>query len=560
MLYFLLVLDFNYILIVSRKLLEGKVHKILIVDDFEADRENLKEMLASITDIDLEIIGECENGFMACDFMAMSLPDIVFTDIEMPLMNGLELAQKVNQLYPNIKIVFCSLYDEFEYARKALYLNSYGYILKPINRDELVNCIMEVTSALDNEAHLKKEHEELKALIENNKLMLIDNFMKGIINGLGVEDQNLWDKVEYFGIRLEQNNFCLVYVEIDDYKMMVQARKVEQRQLVTLRVFEKLKEIAKDFGEFPLILIGDAHFILTLSGLDAPVIIRNAVGFAEAVAAVFKSSDLSLTACVSDICDNIHGVKDLFEECRYIMRYKYILGKGKVLTKTDIPASFLSRDIDLNMMQKDLRFLLNSGNGMEIERYIDDLLNQEVGAVSESHLRNMCFSIVMCIRFVLNEDSESINTVFKEENLIWEKLLTFETIDDAQHWIKNLLVLANEHLSKKTSKKYRIMVEEINNYIEKSYMKNIGLEQIAAELHYSPNYLNLIFKQDTGETIADCILKRKMEKAKEMLTDIHHKIYTVAEELGFSNTAYFCRVFKKYYGITPKECQEMSMP
>ncbi|MCM8709894.1 response regulator [Clostridium sp. SYSU_GA19001] len=529
---------------------------LLIVDDFQIDRKNIRDILYSFHDMPINIAGECDNGIEVMEFLEENKVDIIISDIEMPFMNGLELARNVNFKYPNIKIIFCSLYDEFEYARKALFLNTYGYILKPIDKEELEKALNSIILEIKNEVGFKKEYEKLKQIIESSRPQLINNFIREIINGITINDQNIMDKADYLGVKFVSGNFILAYIEIDNYEKVIENKSIEQRQFFTIKVYEKLKEISRSCGNYPIVRLDDCHFVYLVSGYNKSEIQEEILKFSRNVIEVFNISDTSVTISCSDICEKVENVKSLYQQCLYIMRYKFTLGNGKVLKSSDIPSSTYSHDIDINTMQKDIKFLINSGNKEEIISYVDKLFINEFEKVSERYLRNLSFSIVISVIFVFNENNESLNSIFKDEKLVWEELLKFETIEHLKIWVKNLLLNANNYFTSKARTKHKIVVEEAKKFIDRNFAKGITIETIADELHYSPNYLSYIFKQEVGETIADYITKLKIEKAKNMLLDIRNKIYSVSEALGFSNTAYFCSVFKKFTLMTPKEYRE----
>jgi two-component system response regulator YesN len=238
------------------------------------------------------------------------------------------------------------------------------------------------------------------------------------------------------------------------------------------------------------------------------------------------------------------------------MRYKFILGNGKVLKSGDIPSSTYNQEVDFNSMYKDIKFLLNSGCSGDIHIYVDELFKHGLEIADENIIRRLCLSAIMCIVFVLNENNENLDSIVNDINLVWERLLKFETIADVRSWLENLFLSINGQLSRKANSKYRMIVDEIKRYIEKNYMNCICIDTIADELNYSPNYLSYVFKKESGDTIADYITKIKMEKAKEMLLDLRNKIYNISEILGFSNAAYFCSVFKKVTSMTPNEYRE----
>lgn len=532
---------------------------LLIVDDFEVDRQILRESLTSIKGININIVGDCENGKKALEFIENSEVHIVISDIEMPFMNGLEFAKNINLKYPNIKIIFCSLYDEFEYARKALFLNTYGYILKPIDKDELYKCIISVTTNITNEIGFRKEYNELKSILEKSRPQLLDNLIKEIVYGEIDDEMKIWDKINYLGVKLEKGFFMLVYVEIDNYDEIMENKSIEQKQLFTIKIFEKAKELSISFGERQVTILDDSHFVYIGNSSNSKDMYEKCNEFATAVTESFRITDISTTISISDICESIKEVNKLLQQCIYTIRYKFTLGSGKVLRIEDIPSGGYNENVDLNKMQKDIRFLINSGSMGDIEKYVENLLKCEVDMLGENYIRNLCFSVIMCVVFVLNENNESLKSCFNDISFLWKKLLKFETIVDARIWIYDILVSANRQISNKASNKYKLVVEEVKRIVQDNYMKGISVEFIADKINYSPNYLSYVFKKESGETISDYISKWKIEKAKVMLLDIRNRIYNISEALGFSNTAYFCSVFKRITFMTPNEYREKNL-
>jgi len=161
----------------------NNLYKILIVDDFESDRLALRKTIESWNESSIEIIGECETGLQALEFLEELIPDIIISDIEMPTLNGVDMAKIIKEKYNNnIKIIFCTLYNEFKYAKEAIAANSYGYILKPIQSEELCECVERVISEITEEVKSMQEVNSIKKTIEEFKPILADNFLKEMIH------------------------------------------------------------------------------------------------------------------------------------------------------------------------------------------------------------------------------------------------------------------------------------------------------------------------------------------------------------------------------------------
>ncbi len=532
------------------------LYKVLIVDDFESDRLTLRKIIESWQDNSFKIVGECESGLQAMQFLEEITPDIIISDIEMPFLNGVDMAKIIKEKYNSIKIIFCTLYNEFKYAKEAIYANSYGYILKPIQSEELYECLENVAGEITNEVKSMNEVNSIKKTIETFKPILADNFLIETLYGINIHQEEFAEKVEYFNLNINNGYYRVVYLEIDDFEIVTSNFTTEEKQLLSIRVLGKIKNFEGEEGGFPVTRVGEMQYAVILSGTEIQHAEEETYEHLNKIQKYLQKINISVTIAVSNISNTHVELKNLFEQCKYIMRYKYTIGKGKVISSTDIPNKTEFISLDINSLQKDIRYLLDSGSREEISRYFDSEIGHLSERLDETTLRNYCFQILICVKIALSENNVSLSDVFTDESLLWDKLQKFETILDQGNWLKNILLFANDYLSQKSTSKNKIIVDKIIEFISQNINKNYGLIELASEMHYSPNYLNCIFKQEMGMTINDFITSEKVAKAKEMLKDVRNRVQSVSDELGYSHAAYFCSVFKKSTGMTPKEYRE----
>ena len=122
-------------------------YKVILVDD-EADVISAMEQKIQWNDLGFEVVGSATNGVKALELVEKMQPDVVLPDIKMPYMDGLELAKRLNNDYPNIHIMICTGFDEFEYAKEAVHLEIKEYMLKPINAAELSESLNRLKACL----------------------------------------------------------------------------------------------------------------------------------------------------------------------------------------------------------------------------------------------------------------------------------------------------------------------------------------------------------------------------------------------------------------------------
>ena len=144
----------------SRKLKTGGIimYKLLIVEDEIWEREGLVDFI-DWRQLNIQIVGTASNGIQGLKMAKLHQPDIIITDIRMPILDGLELSKRVKFFLPQCKIIIITGYDDFEYARDAIHAGVYNYLLKPVQKKELLNTINRVIKdILQEKKHVEQIH------------------------------------------------------------------------------------------------------------------------------------------------------------------------------------------------------------------------------------------------------------------------------------------------------------------------------------------------------------------------------------------------------------------
>ena len=185
------------------------LYKLLIVDDNNKDRRIVREMV-DWSALDIEVAGEAYDGKSALMLIEKMNIDIMITDISMPAMNGIKLAQKVKALCPKIKVIFMSYYKEFEYAKSAIMMNIYSYILKPIRLHELKDAVQKVVDIRRLEDKNAKDKEALNKKVEETLPILKKEFYRNMVFGALDDPIRIYENMGFFGI----NESDFLYVQI----------------------------------------------------------------------------------------------------------------------------------------------------------------------------------------------------------------------------------------------------------------------------------------------------------------------------------------------------------
>ena len=178
----------------------AKVKVLLVEDEFLA-RELIKDILCKHSD-DFTLIGEFSSAVEALDSFDECVPDIVITDINMPAINGIEMSRRVFEVYPDVKVVIISGYDNFEYAQAAVNIGVSGYILKPITENDLMDCLNKLKKVIIKTPHcdeyLKGKSQEFTTHAQASEMM--KKVEKFIIDNLVDEKLTLAGTAKHFYI------------------------------------------------------------------------------------------------------------------------------------------------------------------------------------------------------------------------------------------------------------------------------------------------------------------------------------------------------------------------
>ena len=213
------------------------MYRILLVDDEILVRDAIRENI-DWESMDCELVGDCENGQQAADFVKTHPVDIVLTDILMPYMDGMELSHFLHDNYPDIVIVIFSGFGEFEYAKKAIQYNVSEYMLKPVTAMELREVIKKMKEKVDQQRKEKQKMESLTKTSQDynkNALVIRSKAIEALVSCTRDVQESL-DELEGMGIVLNASSYKVAVFDMDLYSDIHQI-DMEKRQESALMAF-----------------------------------------------------------------------------------------------------------------------------------------------------------------------------------------------------------------------------------------------------------------------------------------------------------------------------------
>jgi two-component system, response regulator YesN len=537
----------------------SKVFKTLIVDDERLDREGIKGQI-EWKDLNITIVETAKNGFEALAVIESQKPDILITDVKMPGMNGLILAQKASEIVPWIKVIFISGFDDFEYVKNALLINAYEYLLKPVDTDDLLTAIKKVVNERIKERKTEEENELLINKVNESKPLLKQKLIYDIIYGTS-NNESIWKNINYLNLNFQEGCYRILLCELDDYGFLLEelgTNKLENLQKVIIDIISKI-EVYNCLLEFAQIDKTRIAVVLSFnSELENGRINDMSNNISKHIIEEVKNAtSISITIGIGCIVKAFTELHLSYDESCMALSQKMLAGKGTVIyyyPKTNIKEA----GIEFQNITNEMIQCIKSHDTNKANYLLDYLFNSlESGNVYGSkYIQNCCINIISRIEIELIELNESVENVFGKNIVLWEKLMKFETILDIRQWMKNIFRAVTEYFENKNSKKNRKIIMAVIQKIEQNYSSELTLKDVATEFFYSPNYLGAIFKEELGMGFSECLSEYRMKKAGELLQQTHLKMYEVASQVGYKNVPSFINQFKLSYSMTPTEYRE----
>ena len=532
------------------------MYKILLVDDEILVRDAIRENI-DWKGLDCELVGDCENGRQAAEFVENNEVDIVLTDICMPYMDGMELSEFLHDNYPDILIVIFSGFGEFEYAKKAIRYNVSEYMLKPVTAMELTKVIRKMKEKLDSR---RKEQRKMESLTQTSKDyhrnvdVIRSKALETLVNCTRDVQISL-QELQKLGISFECSSFRVAVFDMDTYSELYQVdmNKQQESALMSFVLFNVSNEIVGREKAGIAYQEGSNRICVIFTGNRSREFAEKIHGICHEIQEKVKEvigieTSIGIGSWVRSPQELIYS----YNLARKAIGYRYLLG-GNLLF--DMEEKKTDNSINLIKELETLTDGIKAGNRQQVTETLDQIEEKIKGALVEKSY--VCIYLQQVIRAIgntcqsLSDEPEKIMTQREKLLKAVSQAKSFEKAAELVKEYAGNVFDSLQELNSSSSQRQGILAMD---YIQNNYMDpNLSLNSICSYLNISTSYFSTIFKEMTGETFIEVLTRTRMEKAKELLENTTMKNYEIAEKVGFSDSHYFGISFKKITGKTPTE-------
>ena len=495
--------------------------RILLVDDEELSRRGLRALIErEISDV--QIIGEASDGQAALEAVESLQPDLVLMDIRMPEMDGVEAASRIAETAPGTRIVFLSAYDEFEYAQEAVRIGADGYLLKPVDRQELTRVLRESSRRLAERRRLDAFDQRTE--VERVRRWASEQLVHAIIQG---QEQHFQELAEFLpGVEGQGTLLVVEYPEACDPCL-----NYLERTLGRERVAYALRR-------------GDRTGVFFLPGVEP-----------------------------REIAHQAHRKSDSYSEvpCRIRAAAIDAVGRGShrayrrllAAMATEAPVEVVSQPVEgyrgsslqpvvVPDMRARVEEVVAERAAEERLELIGKLLEEVEAASSESTvIRELLVELVVCFR------TQALALVSGEtggfENGYIEELWNAASIPEMSAVARRQILRYEQALREIHAGRYSWRLTRAVDFLLEHLGDDLYLDVVAEQVGISPQHLSRLFKEEMNSTFTRFVNEQRIERARYLLLTTSLGVAEIATAAGYRDADYFSRVFRRFCGCSPSD-------
>jgi two-component system response regulator YesN len=526
------------------------MRNLIIADDDVIIRRGLSKNI-DWASYGLNLSGTAGNGREALQLAEEQKPDIVLSDIRMPHIDGLELAEQLIAKYPDVKIILMTSYEEFKFAQKAVKLKVFDYVLKPFENEVLIETMQRAAAEYQRESNVRKQ-------ICDSMPLLRQLFWEHLISGRFQENE-LASEAKFLEINLQAANYAACVIKLDDYH----SPKVRNRygqEMLRYCVSNIIQEMTAHL-ERCYIFHYDGEEIVVAFGLrDCPELMTQRIQelMEEACGNVERYLKTTVTVGIGPVYERPISLRRSYLEAKTMLEYRHIVGTNQVLIAKDIDLQPAVETAVLQGWEQELLVKVKLGMREEslaiVCRLEQDILNRKLVPLQDIHILGTEVALLLYREFWEWIHTWKIEQKFGEFTHFCTNLQTLTTSKEIFATIQDFLMELIAEICSRRDSHQKQLLNKAYRYIEDNYNREeLSLKEVADHVNVSTGYLSSIFKKVGGQVFSDFLLETRMKSALSLMSREDCKTYEVAYRVGFSNPQYFSVCFKKYTGFTPSD-------
>jgi len=534
------------------------MYSVMIIDDDAKIRSRLKSMI-DWDHLPVEFACEAADSDTARDLYLLYRPKIIITDIFIPIITGLDLAEELAKLDPEIRFIVITGYDDFDHAKRAVKLGAVDLLSKPLFPEAINESLKKAVAYFEKLQKDRASIESLQELLKNNLHDIQASYIGSLLHSRPKQPELIPAKLRSLRLPVTGPRYAAV---------MVSAGSDPDRA---------------DFETVSVLLRNTVSSVLNKQGFEAFSYLDSRFRVSCVVSMTGTGSVDDVESALNLVCDEMTltagynanaGIGRVvsvpeelylsYNEALSALNYSVASGDSVVLHKNInlLMDPFPSRTEALDSIQESLRSktseTVKESVGSTIQSFIRSLFyeNRDPEAAMDQ-TRSFLLEVLLLISAEGYRNGYELEKIVPYDS-IRQNLFLASTRNEAVDFILLLAGKLMELKEHRTAETANHLIAMAKTYIrEQLHNEQLNLDMVSGHVGLSKIYFCKLFHKEEGISFTNYLKQERIRKARELLLNTNKKIYEISLESGFSNAKYFGYVFKQETGLTPGDFQKI---
>ena len=528
------------------------MYRVLLADDEGIMLESLKSIISrNFPDCEIET---AKSGRGAIEQAEYFHPDIVFMDIQMPGINGIQALKEIRGFNRTSLFYILSAYDKFDYAQEAMKLGVERYLMKPVAKKTVIDIMEDAIAKVDDMR--RKRSDQLK--VQEKLETIIPVVENGFISNMLIASD--WQDADYFKQLLDiQEDYGYVILfqfgskhydgsQVNPVGVSVQAQNF----------YPEFRAVVKSFLRCVIGSVISDRIAVVVPCSDENLDYEQRISVIDRTRQIAARLDerlkIHFRAGIGR-SRRLNEIKLSYQEADQALRES---DSRVVHTNDIITHGVFEGDFPIDL-EKDIFRLLIKGDvdGMQLQanRFFDWMVRRFPESKNNIRLKVLEY-ILVAEKDAFYEGAVNYGFELRENYLT--EVMALESYEDLRTWFITRMTDACRSIHDRKETQQESVVSRAKAYMQENYGRDISLDDVSREVNVSPYYFSKLFKEEAGENFIEYLTRLRMDRAKELLRDEGISIKEISMQIGYGDPNYFSRIFKKQTGMTPREYREGS--
>lgn len=523
--------------------------QVMIVEDEPIIRQGIASVIPWES-IGCQVAALAENGLDGLEKARQCRPRLVISDIRMPRLDGLEMAEQLTKLCPGVKIVLLTGYKEFEYAQRAISFGVSDYILKPVDQDELLSTVEKLAKEIQKEDALEQERELLKTRVRESLPILKDKFISSLLFSSLDNIYNVYEKMAYF--QLEIRRFAIFAIEIDSFHELEMSFTEDDIQILLFLIAEQTDGLLPEYG-YSSITFQHGNSVYAILGSSERELEEHRLPECgqELEERIRERGRFTVSIGISRIYEGAEQLRRARQEADKCVSQSAYLGAGSVVCSQDLQE--VHGKAELPELNTELFYdCLKQGSG--IKKEAEAIGSRLSRAGDTAFAKSSAAELISKSLRQLIEDYGESGELSEAFDRFMEKLYHSKSVRNFESLVLEAGEWMEQYVCRRRLNRTEYLMDKAVQYMRENCRRELTLEEVADEVYVSKWYFSKLFRKEKGIKFSDYLSALRIEQAQKIIRENPGlKNYEVADLVGFADVRYFSQLFKKITGKTPSE-------